>query len=481
MIAAFHVPSGISFAEYEEREIQTEQGTVTLQFPVLTPANIHEIAERVRQGRAQGLARWSTEQIVTLIDEAVHLWLNPSYEKRRLAESLLPVLTGYDAEMIRLELKRFLRNFRRKELHRFLAEELDDPAVLDGFRPRKSGGQSRAFGPELLVQIFSGNVPGLPIWSLVMGLLTKSGTIGKTSSAEPLMAAFFAQSLVEVCPEIGEAIAILPWRGGTVDLEKAAYEQADVIIVYGSDETVEQVRTQAGAGKVVVGYGHKISFAMIGREALTADRYQETIHRLAEDVAIYDQQSCLAPQTLFVEQGGVVGPRQVAQLLGAELERYQKKRPRATVSEEEALAIRRLRSEVELAEMGGEEVALFASETGTDWTVTYREKPTFAGSTLNRTVQVSACHSVEETLPLLRPYQRYLQSVGLAVGPQRLFELANLLGEAGVNRVTAIGQMTRAAAGWHHDGRYNLLDLLRWTDIEARVELDSERYDPDVE
>jgi hypothetical protein len=41
--------------------------------------------------------------------------------------------------------------------------------------------------------------------------------------------------------------------------------------------------------------------------------------------------------------------------------------------------------------------------------------------------------------------------------------------------------MSRTPAGWHHDGRFNLLDLIRWTDIERSAEQDAERYDPDVE
>jgi hypothetical protein len=41
--------------------------------------------------------------------------------------------------------------------------------------------------------------------------------------------------------------------------------------------------------------------------------------------------------------------------------------------------------------------------------------------------------------------------------------------------------MNRAKPGWHHDGRFNLLDLIRFVDIEHTAEQDAERYDPDVE
>ena len=41
-----------------------------------------------------------------------------------------------------------------------------------------------------------------------------------------------------------------------------------------------------------------------------------------------------------------------------------------------------------------------------------------------------------------------------------------LLGKAGVTRVSALGHMTSPEAGWHHDGRFNLLDLISITEIE---------------
>ena len=41
--------------------------------------------------------------------------------------------------------------------------------------------------------------------------------------------------------------------------------------------------------------------------------------------------------------------------------------------------------------------------------------------------------------------------------------------------------MNRAKPGWHHDGGFNLLDLVRMVDIERNVEEDLERFDPDVE
>ena len=63
--------------------------------------------------------------------------------------------------------------------------------------------------------------------------------------------------------------------------------------------------------------------------------------------------------------------------------------------------------------------------------------------------------------------------------PER--ELAELLGLAGVTRICAIGAMTAPEAGWHHDGRFNLLDLIQMVEIEQSAELSAETFAPYVD
>mgnify|MGYP000632854368 FL=1 len=133
-----------------------------------------------------------------------------------------------------------------------------------------------------------------------------------------------------------------------MDLEDAAIGEADAVVAYGSSHTTEAIRPRVRAGKPFLSYGAKIGFSLIGREALRADLYAGTVHRMAIDVATYDQQSCLAPQTMFVERGGAMSPAQVAELLASELDGQRRKYPRSTPSEEESMAIQRLRSTAQM-------------------------------------------------------------------------------------------------------------------------------------
>lgn len=460
----FHAPRDFEFHDFDTRNVTaSDGGTATLRFPRLDADAVHALAASVRRHRAEKLARYSTDGIVDVIARAVELWTDPEYPERRLAERLIPAVTGYDASMVRIELKRYMRMFRRRELLRFVDDELNCPQMLDEYRPNRSGGYTRLYGPELSFHVFSSNVPGIPVWSMTMGLLTKSAILGKSSFDEPLMPVLFARSLASVDPDMADALAIVPWRGGTVDLEDAAIGEADAVVAYGSSHTTEAIRPRVRAGKPFLSYGAKIGFSLIGREALRADLYAGTVHRMAIDVATYDQQSCLAPQTMFVERGGAMSPAQVAELLASELDGQQRKYPRSTPSDDPFVV---------------------QSRSGTDWTVLYYPSIGMADSLstpLNRTVNIVAVDHVEDALPTLRPYAQWLQTCGVALAPDRLFDVAQRVGETGIDRICPVGEMNRAKSGWHHDGGFNLLDLVHAVDIERNTDMYCDGFDMDVE
>ena len=68
--------------------------------------------------------------------------------------------------------------------------------------------------------------------------------------------------------------------------------------------------------------------------------------------------------------------------------------------------------------------------------------------------------ALDAVLPVVAAQRDYLQTAGIAAGPEELYRLGGLLGAVGVTRISAIGSMSMPEAGWHHDGRFNLLDLV---------------------
>jgi hypothetical protein len=449
--------------------------------PVLSPAQLVTLAERVKQASRTYLKTWDVSRIITVVDRAIARLLDPNDPYRQEAERLLPLVTGYDAEMVRLGLTGYLKTFRQPQLQRFVAEDFANPKLLDEFQPRPKGGFAKAVGPDLLVHIWAGNVPGLPLWSLISGLLVKSGNVGKVSSAEPLFAGWFARLLVEVDPQLADCLAVVWWQGGDEEREQALFKQADLVLAYGGNASLAQIRRQIPITTRFLPHGHKLSFGMISCAALDSRKAVATAHQAAYDVVRYDQQGCYSPQIFYVKRGGKVSPREFSQYLAHELAAFEHKFPRRALPLEDAASVAgwRQTQELKLFSQAGADVM---GDMGAAWSVAYVDQPqTLAPTALNRTIQVVAVDRLAQVIPQIAKHRAFLQTAGLAATPAELFELAELLGQAGVTRICAIGAMTAPEAGWHHDGRFNLLDLIHMVEIEQSAELSAETFAPYVD
>ncbi len=453
-------------AEYRTLEFARGGEAIGVEVPALSKAQLSTVVASVREARQRVLANMRTQDVVVIVDKVIARLLDRRDPYRRKAETLLPAVTGYDAEMVRLGLTQYLMTFRALQLQRFLAEDFTNPLVLDGFQAAPKGGFVRAIGPDVLTHVWAGNVPALPLWSLVCGLLVKAGNVGKVSSAEPLFATWFAQLLAEVEPALADCLAILWWPGGDEDAERTVFEQSSVVLAYGGNDALEAIRARVPITTRYLPYGHKLSFAYVGTEALDAQKAWRTSHRGATDIMRYDQQGCYSPQLFFVERGGAVNAGEFSRYLANELESFEKKHPRRGLTLDEANDVAVWRHHEELELLAYPDHALLGSESG-QWTVVHSERAQrLRPSGLNRTVRVVAVDGVEEALELLRPLRTLLQTAGVAVSVERLAGLSEALGRVGVTRICAMGNMASPEAGWHHDGRFNLLDLVTMVEVE---------------
>lgn len=464
-------------AKWTQKSYGTEGTPLEVLLPSLETEQLVSMAQHIRQQATQHLKTIPVEQIVEAIDRTIARLLDRQDFHRRRMDALLPTVTGYDAEMVQLGLSGYLKTFRKPQLRRFLAEDFANPAILDSFQPLAKGGFGRAFSPGVLGHIWAGNVPGLPLWSLVAGLLVKSGNLGKVSTSEPLFAGWFAEALAEVEPALAECIGIVWWRGGETELETALTAESDIILGYGSNEALAAIQARVPTGKRFLAYGHKVSFAIVSTAALDTDKATATARLAAYDVARYDQQGCYSPQMIYVECGGRVSPQKFAQFLSHELAAIEKKFPRRKLTITEANALASWRHDEEM-KFGGE---IFGDETGS-WTVSFHmAESNLMPSSLNRAIRVVGVERLADVPAMIAPFKSLLQTVGIAAAPEHLFQLADALGNVGVTRICALGDMTTPEAGWHHDGRFNLSDLVTITEIDHRAEFAADRLAPYAE
>ncbi|WP_227935502.1 acyl-CoA reductase [Alkalihalobacillus deserti] len=486
--SCFHVPEKcaelFSDVRFHTLVFENHGQRAELKVPELSPLIIENVIDTLKVQQQDYLRRLRTNDMIDLLNEAVEKWLDPRYELRQLAEEMLPIITGYDHEMVRLFISRYLRQFRKEKLQRMVDEDFPNPLILDEFRPRKSGGLYRAYGPGLVTHIFSGNVPALPLWSLTAGLLLKSATLGKVSSSEPLFPVLFAKTLKEIDSELGDALAILWWKGGSESLETVSFSKSNDVIAYGGKETIEAVKQKVPAHVRFHSHGHKVSFGLITKECLETTKGWKTAQLAAYDSSWFDQQGCLSPHVFFVERAGKYSPLDFAQMLANEMGNFQHTHPRASLTEEEHHAIVKQRSAIEFESFNNDQLDLLKSEGDTAWTVVYRESNKggdtefFPFSPLNRFVTVIPVDEMTEIKPYIKGLESYIQTVGVGCSPQKFSSIIVMLGEWGVNRISALGSMPHPEPGWHHDGRFHLADLVRFCDVESSLEEQKEFFDP---
>jgi hypothetical protein len=473
---AGHLPGLAPEAVHWQRLPFAAHGSrIEVAVPLLTDLQMQALAGHVRAAAQQRLQAMSIDAVIGIIDRAVARLLDPVDPLRREADALLPVVTGFDAEMVRLGLTATLQTFRAPQLQRFVAQDFANPKVLDGFQPALKGGAVRAFGPSLLAHVWAGNVPGLPLWSLACGLLVKAGNIGKLPSAEPVFATLLARLLCEVHPPLADCLAVVWWKGGQPGPAATLYRAADTVLAYGGNVALREVRDQVPVATRFIGFGHKLGLALVGRAALDRQRGPAAARRAALDIARWDQQGCYSAHAVYVERGGAMSPRDFAQHLASELANLGHRHPRRVLALDEAQAVAAWRRAAEWRTLGAAGEAAggpeLLGEAAAPWALAYSDEPQpLAPTAGQRCVQVSAVAALDDVLPLLAPHAASLQSVGLATTPAELYRLGEALGRVGVTRIAPLGGMTQPEAGWHHDGRFNLADLVRMVEIEQAAE-----------
>lgn len=457
MNKAYHFPEQFKTCSSRTHEFEG----VPLEVPNLTTEHITTIFNTLRENQKHYLANIPVRKIIKIIDSACKNWLNPEYKLRKITRELLPSLCRYSPAMIDYGIPLMLRNFSEENLLAVLKRELLYPDVLDGF-VKDSLGRYRAYGPSVVTHVCAGNIPGVSISSIIYALLAKSANFVKASFGDPLFPVLFVQSLAEVEPEIGKCCAVCWWNRDEVSLTEIALKKSDLVVAYGTDDTIKNIKEKTSCG--FIGYGNKVSFGVIARESLK--NYKRLAQGVAQDVAIFDQQGCLSPHLYYVETEGEIFPQEFAAQVAIALEEIQKSIPPSSLTIGDAAEIHQLRGSVEFQKISGKPMQLWTSPKGIQWTVLYEEDPTFRLSCLNRVVWIKPVTNIETIPKLLESWKPYLQTVGVSIPEKRLIPFAEEMGRLGVNRFCPIGKMQSPGPGWHHDGLPSISQFLRWVDIE---------------
>jgi hypothetical protein len=257
-----------------------------------------------------------------------------------------------------------------------------------------------------------------------------------------------------------------------------AFAQADVVLAYGGNDSLSAMQQQVPITTRFLPHGHKLSFGMVAASALSIRKGQEVVQQAALDVMRYEQSGCYSPQVFYVAKGGRISPLEFAQRLQAELQALQPRFPRRALSLEEGASVAAWRESQAMQSLSQAELTVLGQADAAACVVYSDQAMALQPTALMRSVLVVAVSHLGDVPALLKEARHVLQTAGLAASPEELMPLAQALADVGVTRICAIGAMTSPEAGWHHDGRFSLLDLVRMVDIEASTELSAERFAP---
>jgi hypothetical protein len=441
------------------------RGAVRVHVPRLVPADIDAICDRLLDAQRH-LETLTTADIIAAIDAAARMLRDPAEPERAAVLHSLRDVSGLSDAMAAHVLDRMAEDWLAPALQQLVGAELGDASALDGFTHR-AGRRVRAVAPRLGFHVFSGNVPGVSVTSIVRSLLVRTAVLGKSAAAEPALAPAFARLLARVSPRVGACVAIAWWPGGDERLEQAALGRAGIVVHYGGADAIASLRARAHAHVTFVEHGPRISFAVIHAAALREPaRLRQCARDTAAAVALFDQQGCVSPQLAYVI-GSADDARALAEAVAAALDDVQRSLPRGALDAGEAAAIREARTRAEFGAIRGDSRDLWGPDS-LDYSVILSDDVAFEGSCLNRTLVVKAAPDIDAVLDAARPFAHLLQTVGLAgFDDAHRDAIALLLARVGVTRIAAIADMPWPPPDWHHDGRGPLTELIRWVDLDA--------------
>jgi hypothetical protein len=392
-------------------------------------------------------------------------WLRPNFSFRKLAGRQLVEQSKFEEAMAGELIDSLFRELTAAKLLTLLKNEISNPKSLDDFQKNPiSGHASYAQGPALITHIFSGNIPNPSVISFVLGMLVKSANIGKLSSKDQGFLEIYIESLKRHDRKLALTNLLLdPSDRQTL---KTAIEQSNLVVGYGSNQRLREIQEIVPSRTSFIAYGHRVSFGLYAKEALTPKHIKSLARSTARDIWMADQRGCLSPLVIFAQKGGKVAVMDFAKGLAEALEMISEKNGRKP-DFNRVVKAQNIQNRYQFKKISGQSAQFWLSSPKGLWGVYYDEKiKELVLSEGNQQIYVKAFSEFNEVFQVMAPLEKYLQAVSLEAPPNIRHTLARRLALLGVNRITRAGRMQTPPVTWHHDGKPNLAGWLTWTDLE---------------
>jgi acyl-CoA reductase LuxC len=367
------------------------------------------------------------ERMRDALARAFALWRSRDYARRRDAIAAIAHSAGYSVAMLENSIEALLRPFTSDAL-KSMAARIASGGPIDR--------------PETVGFIVAGNVAGAGIHEIAIALIAGARVVIKTATAEPIFFAEFARTLAEIDRDCGARIVVRHWSRERSDFTEALLEDCELVVAYGDDATIEALHRRN-----VIGFGSRVSGALIAADGIGPSQIDEVADLLARDVVLFEQLGCLSLHHVFVVSLDGRAARELAIRMAAALERLTESIPAACIPLHDACAIRGVRERARWRAIGGESVELFEGRR-LEWTLIFeRRADSFRISPGFRTVHLSAVGDLAEFRACIASLSGRIEAMAV-VGKDCEIEARAMA----IPYVCAPGEMQSPPLDWRHNG-----------------------------
>lgn len=337
-----------------------------------------------------------------------------------------------------------------------------NPAALDGWVERVDNdgqrGALRAFPPRM-IHMLAGNSPTGCISSIAQGALVKAINVFKMPSSDPFTCVAMLKTMADVDPghPVVQSMSAVYWRGGDERVERTLYrpQYFDRIVAWGGGDAIDNVIKYLGPGLQLVSFDPKTSISMVGPEAFASDAViDEVAEAAAADVAIFNQEACLASRFIFVE-----GERDGIEKFCARLQERLGV-DRQTASEVAPPPPVEVREEIQMLRVMDDDCKVWGKPDGRGLVVLTSDPVDFHPS--NKTANVVHVDSLDDAVRFVNVAT---QTIGM-YPPEHKKTLRDRLASAGAQRVVRLGSAAKHVGGGPHDAMFPLQRFVQWMSDE---------------
>jgi len=406
----------------------------------------HEVRAAAARLRAAGaeLRRRPRRDLVALLGTLLEALRDPASAIRKRLADELPAATGFHPATLAAGLD---AGFARWTAHAF-AELVD--SELGSSRGRV------AAGFPLTAVVLGGAIPMPSVLQLLAPLALGSPVLVRPGAHDPVTARAVASELERLEPALGRCLEVVSFAHSDAEA-MLALSEADCVVATGSDDAVAAIATRVRPWQRFVGYGHRLSIALLGR----AGAGREAFAAVARDTALWDQLGCLSPLALYAvgwrweERAAFLDELESAFAKQAELW------PVGRIASRDAALRANEITTFELRAAASSDAELRRERAGR-WALLAEREAAFRGSPLYRALRVHFVPDTAAAVAAIAPAARHLACVGFG-GTES--SAVDALATLRPSRICALGEMQSPPISWCHDGQGVLLPLAALTDL----------------